>query len=127
MPIPFYQLDDRTFEDLVSELLARIPGHTPEWTNPRIGDPGRTLIDLFAWLGDTLLYRVNLLPDRMVAHGITAQDINVAFAAEHVQMAGGFVTGQRTESLVKLDLEFHSIDNSCLPRRWRRAGSNSGN
>lgn len=64
MPIPYYQLDDRTFEDLVSELLARIPGHTPEWTNPRVGDPGRTLIDLFAWLGDTLLYRVNLLPER---------------------------------------------------------------
>lgn len=54
--------------------------------------------------------RVNLLPDRMVAHGVTAQDIDNAFAAEHVQMAGGFVTGRKTESLVKLDLEFHSLD-----------------
>lgn len=64
MPIPFYPLDDRSFEDLVGELLARIPGHTPEWTNPRVGDPGRTLIELFAWLGDTLLYRANLVPER---------------------------------------------------------------
>jgi len=64
MPIPFYQLDDRSFEDLVSELLARIPGHTPEWTNPRVGDPGRTIIELFAWLADTLLYRANLIPER---------------------------------------------------------------
>jgi len=54
--------------------------------------------------------RVNLLPDRMVAYGVTAQDINAAFAAEHVQMAGGFVVGQKTESLVKLDLEFHALD-----------------
>jgi len=54
--------------------------------------------------------RVNLLPDRMVAMGVTAQDINAAFATEHVQMAGGFVTGQKTESLVKLDLEFHGLD-----------------
>ncbi|MDO9601836.1 MAG: efflux RND transporter permease subunit, partial [Rhodocyclaceae bacterium] len=54
--------------------------------------------------------RVNLLPDRMVALGVTAQDINSAFATEHVQMAGGFVVGQTTESLVKLDLEFHSLD-----------------
>ncbi|RLJ67941.1 efflux RND transporter permease subunit [Sulfurisoma sediminicola] len=54
--------------------------------------------------------RVNLLTDRMVAYGVTAQDINAAFAAEHVQMAGGFVVGQKTESLVKLDLEFHSLD-----------------
>jgi baseplate J-like protein len=57
-------LDDRSFDDLVSELIARIPAHTPEWTNPVAGDPGRTLIDLFAWLGDALLYRVNLIPER---------------------------------------------------------------
>jgi len=64
MPIPRYRLDDRNFDDLVRELVDRIPSHTPEWTNPQEGDPGRTLIDLFAWLGDTLLYRVNLLPER---------------------------------------------------------------
>jgi len=57
-------LDDRRFDDLVEELLARIPAHTPEWTNPRQGDPGRTLIELFAWLADTLLYRANLIPER---------------------------------------------------------------
>ncbi|MGA9961676.1 MAG: efflux RND transporter permease subunit, partial [Azonexus sp.] len=54
--------------------------------------------------------RIELLPVRMAAIGITAQDINDAFAREHVQMAGGFVVGEKTESLVKLDLEFHSID-----------------
>lgn len=64
MPIPIPSLDDRSFEDLVEELIARIPAHTPEWTNPRAGDPGRTLLELFAWLGDTLLYRANLIPER---------------------------------------------------------------
>ena len=54
--------------------------------------------------------RVNLLPDRMAAHTVTAQDISDAFAKEHVQLAGGFVVGQKTESLVKLDLEFHQVD-----------------
>jgi Baseplate J-like protein len=64
MPIRPPALDDRTFEDLVDELLTRIPAHTPEWTNPQLGDPGRTLIELFAWLTSTLLYRVNLVPER---------------------------------------------------------------
>lgn len=64
MPIPYYKLDDRGFDDLVKEMLERIPAHTPEWNSPQVGDPGRTLIDLFAWLGDTLLYRVNLIPER---------------------------------------------------------------
>src|SRR5262245_39022131 len=58
------RLDDRSYDDLVAELVARIPAHTPDWTNPAPGDPGHTLIDLFAWLTDTLLYRANLIPER---------------------------------------------------------------
>ncbi|MBN8442661.1 MAG: putative baseplate assembly protein [Thauera sp.] len=64
MPILPPRLDDRSFDDLLEDLIARIPAHTPEWTNPRLGDPGRTLLELFAWLGDALLYRVNLIPER---------------------------------------------------------------
>ena len=64
MPIRVPSLDDRSYQDLVNEMLARIPAHTPEWTNPVPGDPGRTLVELFAWLTDTLLYRVNLIPER---------------------------------------------------------------
>ncbi|MCP4378551.1 MAG: putative baseplate assembly protein [bacterium] len=63
MPITPPRLDDRNFEDLVEELLARIPAHTPEWV-PQPGDPGRTLLELFAWLGETILYRANLVPER---------------------------------------------------------------
>ncbi len=64
MPIRPPALDDRRFDDLVAELIERIPAHTQEWTNPRVGDPGRTLLELFAWLGDALLYRANLIPER---------------------------------------------------------------
>ena len=64
MPIRPPALDDRSFNDLVSDLIARIPSHTPEWKDPQPGDPGRTLIELFAWLGDTILYRANLIPER---------------------------------------------------------------
>jgi len=64
MPIVPPRLDDRSFPDLVEELLSRIPAHTPEWTHARVGDPGRTLLELFAWLGDAILYRANLIPER---------------------------------------------------------------
>jgi hypothetical protein len=57
-------LDDRAYDDIVQDMLANIPAHTPEWTNPQPGDPGRTLIELFAWLADTILYRANLIPER---------------------------------------------------------------
>ena len=64
MPITPPRLDDRKYEDLVEELLARIPAHTPEWSPAQTGDPGRTLLELFAWLADTVLYRANLVPER---------------------------------------------------------------
>lgn len=64
MPFIPPSLDDRSYDDLVQEMLANIPAHTPEWTNPQPGDPGRTLIELFAWLADTILYRANLIPEK---------------------------------------------------------------
>ncbi|MBZ0091554.1 MAG: efflux RND transporter permease subunit [Sulfuricellaceae bacterium] len=54
--------------------------------------------------------RVNLLPEKMAAFQVTAQDINNAFNTEHVQLAGGFLVGQKTENLIKLVLEFHRLD-----------------
>ena len=45
-------------------MLTSIPAHTPEWTVQQAGDPGRTLVELFAWLADSILYRANLIPER---------------------------------------------------------------
>src|SRR5215468_921738 len=58
------QLDDRQFNDLVEEARARIPLYTPEWTDHNLSDPGITLIELFAWMTDIVLYRLNRVPDK---------------------------------------------------------------
>lgn len=64
MPITIPSLDDRTYQDLLDEALARIPVYTPEWTNFNQSDPGVTLIELFSFLTENLLYRVNQIPER---------------------------------------------------------------
>lgn len=64
MPLPIPNLDDRRFNDLVAEAINRIEANTPEWSNIAPGDPGRALIDMFAWLAETILYRQNLIPQR---------------------------------------------------------------
>ena len=33
------QLDDRRYRELLDETLARVPVHTPEWTNFNPSDP----------------------------------------------------------------------------------------
>jgi hypothetical protein len=64
MPITLPKIDDRRYQDLLNEALARIPVHTPEWTNFNRSDPGVTLIEVFAFLTESLLYRANQIPDR---------------------------------------------------------------
>jgi predicted phage baseplate assembly protein len=56
-------LDDRTWEQLRDELVQRIPTYTPEWTNHNTSDPGVALLELFAYLGESLLFRFNQIPD----------------------------------------------------------------
>ncbi|MCS6844216.1 MAG: putative baseplate assembly protein [Caldilineales bacterium] len=63
MPITVPQLDDRTFEQLFAEAKARIPVHTPEWTNFNDSDPGITILQLFAFMTENLLYRSNRIPE----------------------------------------------------------------
>src|SRR6478735_9155582 len=64
MPLTIPTLDTRRYQDLLDEALARIPVHTPEWTNFNKSDPGVTLIELFAFLTESLLYRANQIPER---------------------------------------------------------------
>ena len=42
MPLSIPTLDNRRYQDLLDEALARIPVHNPEWTNFNRSDPGVT-------------------------------------------------------------------------------------
>jgi hypothetical protein len=64
MPLTIPTLDDRRYQELLDEALARIPIHNPEWTNFNKSDPGVTLVELFAFLTENLLYRCNQIPER---------------------------------------------------------------
>ena len=121
MPLIPPSLDDRSYDDLVQEMLANIPAHTPEWTNPQPGDPGRTLIELFSWLADTILYRANLIPEKQhiaflkllgesmqpaaAATGILSLSLDPAVTAPIGMLAQAKVAGAATfETLGEINL-----------------------
>lgn len=56
-------LDDRTQAQLAEELRRRIPVYAPQWTDHNPTDPGIALLELFAYLGESLLYRFNQVPE----------------------------------------------------------------
>jgi hypothetical protein len=64
MPLPLPNLDDRDYTELVEMARSLIPSEAPDWTDHNPSDTGIVLLELFAWLTELLLYRVNQIPDR---------------------------------------------------------------
>ena len=88
MPIPDPQFDSRTYREILDESLARIPVHNPEWKNFHDSDPGITLLQLFAFMTESLIYRANLIPERNRRKYLRLLGIPMRAAAA----AQGFVT-----------------------------------
>ncbi|WP_150275699.1 hypothetical protein [Paenibacillus tepidiphilus] len=63
MALPIPNLDDLDFEQLVADAKSLIPLYAPEWTNYNPSDPGITLVELFAWFSEMVLYRLDQVTD----------------------------------------------------------------
>ncbi|MFZ2498185.1 baseplate J/gp47 family protein [Methanosarcina sp.] len=57
-------LDDRKWQDIVNEAKALIPKYALEWTDHNPSDLGITLIELFAWIVEGMIYRLNRVPEK---------------------------------------------------------------
>jgi len=64
MALPIPNLDDRRFQDLVNESKRMVQQKVPKWTDHNVHDPGVTLIELFAWMTEQVIFRLNRIPDR---------------------------------------------------------------
>ncbi|WP_224245078.1 LamG-like jellyroll fold domain-containing protein [Hyalangium gracile] len=58
------QLDDLTYAQLVEEARALIPMLSPGWTDHNPSDPGISLLEMFAWLTEMTVYRLDQVPER---------------------------------------------------------------
>ncbi len=119
MSLPKPNLDDRTFTDLVAEMRALIPRYAPQWTDHNITDPGITLIELFAWLTEMILYRLNRIPDQSYRNflALLGEYQNPAQAVQEFQ--------KRYRAVSTVDFETLAIEANpskiararCLPNR----------
>jgi hypothetical protein len=127
MPVPLPNLDDRTTDDLVEEGKRLISSLAPSWTDHNPSDPGITLIEVFAFLAEMLIYRADRVsaankqvflrllrvdPDYSIQHSID----------EEIRLA---VLNLRDEQRAVTPGDFRSVAESvpgvgrayCLPRR----------
>jgi len=63
MPLVAPVIDDRDFDTIVTEARSLIPRYAPEWTDHNDSDPGITLVQLFAWMTEMLIFRLNQVPE----------------------------------------------------------------
>lgn len=64
MPIKTPNLDDRDFSQMVEESLRYVRENCPSWTDLSPHDPGVVLLELFAFLNEAMIYRLNRLPEK---------------------------------------------------------------
>ena len=60
-------LDDRRFADLMLEARGLITTYARDWTNHNPSDPGITLVELFAYLAEMLIYRLDRITTAHIA------------------------------------------------------------
>jgi hypothetical protein len=58
-------IDQRTFDQLVDEARRRISRDCPSWTDLSVHDPGIVLIEALAHITETLIGRLNRVPERV--------------------------------------------------------------
>ena len=126
MTLTLPNLDDRTYDDLVDEAIALIPNFAPQWTNHNPSDPGITLIELFAYLTELLLYRQNQVTDDSIRAFLKLLngpewiqtrplDEEISSAVLQVRQRQRAVTTQDFEQLAK---NVTSVGRArCFPRR----------
>ena len=77
MALPSPNLDDRTFAQLVEAARNRIIARCPEWSDLSVGDPGTALLEVFAFVTDTMLYRLNRVPEKAYIEFLRLLGVNL--------------------------------------------------
>lgn len=84
--VPTATIDTATARALVVAIEPVIKRTQPGWTNSNDADPGITLIQLFAWIAEGLLYQSSADPDRR-RNAVLRATTSVAAAAGACAMA----------------------------------------
>jgi len=97
--------------------LALTGDRTPQQLDLYARNTIKKRIENIEGLGEVLIggarkrtVRIWLDMERMQGLAVTIPEVIGAFQKEHLQFPGGFLTGDKHEYLINLDMEFHTVD-----------------
>jgi hypothetical protein len=112
MPLRLPDLDDLTWDDLTDEARSLIVSWAPEWTNHNPSDPGITLIELFAYLTEMLIYQTNRIGGRNVR--------------QFLNLLGGVNTGNLDWDKLETVLDMHHIYRAVIAEDFEKLAIGPG-
>ena len=86
-------------------MLQRFAVHAPDWTNNNQDDPGVTLLELFAFLTESILYRGERLPACGVLHAARLAAASLALVSGRELPVGSVLKDVRFTPGLLLDDE----------------------
>ena len=106
-------LDDQTYEEIVTTAEGRLPWLCPVWTDHNAHDPGITILELMAWYKEMQQYHMNQVTDPLRRKllklaGITLRPAAPARCAVELGPEGpGYLAGERlvTREGIPFELE----------------------
>jgi hypothetical protein len=109
-------------------MRALIPREAPGWTDHNDSDPGITLLQLFAWLAEATIYRLNRIPAASEAQfikllGVSGPDLDAARveAVKRLRARWRAITAEDFEALVLDDANFEALGLPAAAGRVARA------
>jgi hypothetical protein len=112
MSLPLPRLDSRTFEELVRGAVRTVPRRAPAWTDHNLHDPGITLVDLFSWLVESDLYRLDRTTPALLRTFLRHVGIEVAPAlAARTQLE---LSGLAVDTALPAGIHLCSADGSIV-------------
>ena len=77
-------------KDVVEKWQRRLGDH-PSWTDHNTHNPGITMLEMLAWISETLVYRTGQIPDAGVVHASRAAAAALALLKERQEVPKGSV------------------------------------
>lgn len=114
------RFEDADFRELAALLRAQVAARAPGWVDNNESDPGVALIALFAFLTESLLYRVNRIPERGRASAARLAEFALALANPNAGAATSTLVRPRYFPGQLLGADDFKLEQDYFRQRLRR-------
>jgi len=105
---------------IVAEARRLLGPLAPDWTEGNDRDPGVALLELLAWFGESLVYRVDPLPECGVLHASRLAAAALALVADREQPLGSVLKRVRFFEGKLLEANDLTVEQNYVARRIDR-------